>query len=252
MAKLDEVLCPNNRILGLMKRIQQALSPRGVTSTTSDDLGDSIRSVDTDAMLEKWDEVILQLKRTHLHLFLLTGFDGIEEDPVLILKPKRHRLLAAAVEDEDLADLLHVREEQPDGTAGGTLTGSTWNVRSLNATSTNEITGSSLGSSQITLPAGTYSLEAYAVSLQTNGNRLRLRDTTGSATLIAGLNTNSPAADSGLTTAAVRGRFTISVESVLELQHWAAATKTTTGAGATINDTDELEVYAEVLIKKIS
>ncbi len=252
MAKLDEVLCPNNRILGLMKRIQQALSPRGVTSTTSDDLGDSIRSVDTDAILERWDEVLLQLKRTHLHLFLISGFDGIEEDPVLIIKPKRHRLLATAVEDEDLADLLHVREQQSANTSAGTFTSGAWQTRLLNTVTTNEISGASLSSNQITLPSGTYQIVGHAIGYRCDRHKIKLRDTTNTIDLIIGTSEfNDSVAGESSTTSFIEGRFTLSAETVLELQHQCQTTKTVNGFGIASNFS-VIEVFSEVLIKKIS
>ncbi len=252
LAKLDEVLCPNNRILGLMKRIQQALSPRGVTSTTSDNEGEAILSTDTDTILERWDEVVLQLKRTHLHLFLLTGFDGIEIDPGLVIKPRRHRLIgAAAVEDDDLADLLHVRDEKAANTGGGTFTQGDWRTRTLNTVVTNEISGASLASDQITLPAGTYEITAYAPAYRCGRHKAKLRDTTNTTDLIIGSSQYSTANDGPTPTSDVHGRFTLSGEVVLELQHQCAATRADLGFGVESNFS-VVEVYAEVMIKKIS
>ena len=249
---VKEIRFSQSAILKILKDIFGAASPVGATSTTSDDAGVVVRNPEDLEKLERWDEIALQFKRMHLHLLFLTEEDGIEQNTIpnkIILKSSP----AAAVEgDEDLADLLHVRDEKADGTAGGTLTGGTWNVRDLNATSTNDITGASLGSNQITLPAGTYSLDASAISFQTNGNHLRLYDTTASATLISGLNSSSSAASSQMAITFVKGRFTLTVQSVLELQHWAATTASTNGAGVAISDTDELEVYSEVLIRKIA
>ena len=48
--------------------------------------------------------------------------------------------------------LLHVRDEKANGTAGGTNIAGV-NIRDLNTIKTNEITGASVSSNQITLPA---------------------------------------------------------------------------------------------------
>ncbi len=251
LAKLDEVLCPNNRILGLMKRIQQALSPRGVTSTTSDDLGEAILSTDTDTILERWDEVVLQLKRTHLHLFLISGFDGIELDGALILPSKKRGRLPLLEVDDDLADLLHVRDVKSQGTAGGN-SAADWNTRDLNTVLTNEITGASLASNQITLAAGTYEVTAAeAPAFQVRSNRLRLQDTTGTATLILGVSAAIGATSGGASSASLRGRFTLTVESVLELQHFTFDAETN-GLGTAINTSGISEIYADIMIKRIS
>ena len=252
MAKLDEVLCPNNRILGLMKRIQQALSPSGSTSTTSDDLGISNLPVDTDTILERWDEVVLQLKRAHLHLFLISGFDGIELDSGLILPIKRHRLTPLITVDDDLADLLHVQDQKSDGTDGGGLTGSAWNTRDLNTVVTNEITGASLASNQITLPIGTYQIRALSVALRVNRAKIKLYDTTAAADVIIGMSEVSSAGAGNFTTASCElfGRFALTIESVLEIRHFVETTESDFGGGLETS-AGVIEVYTDVQIKRI-
>jgi len=254
LAKLDELLCPNNRILGFMRRIQQALSPRGVTSTTSDDKGEAIRSIDIDDILERWDEVLLQLKRTHLHVFLISGFDGIEEDVGLVFKPKRHMLkIDGAIEDEDLADLLHVRDEKSAGTGGGNFTSGSFLTRDLNTVVTNEISGASLGSNQITLPSGTYEIIAAAPAFRVTRHKIKLRDTTGSTDLIIGTSAHSSAAATyAVRHTFLRGRFTLSVESVLEIQHRGEITHNNSQGFGVESNFGVTEVYTEALIKKIS
>ena len=250
LAKLDEVLCPNNRILGLMKRIQQALSPRGVTSTTSDDLGEVIRSVNSDDILEKWDEVLLQLKRINLHLFLISGFDGIEVDPGLVIKPKRHRTTGTgAIEDEDLADTLHFRDEKSDGTQSANAVLTTWNVREINTTAFNDISGASLSANQITLPAGTFDIDARGHAINVAVHRLRFRNVTDGSTAVVGASswTDGTQGESGAT---LLGRFTIASSKTFEVQHW-TGTSQSNGFGFASADTDEVEVYLDVWIKKI-
>ncbi|KKL89625.1 hypothetical protein LCGC14_1912820 [marine sediment metagenome] len=218
LTRIVEVLCRNSRILKLATDILNALSPSGSFSSTSDSQSKIVRHQQTEELLERWDAVILQLKRTHLHLFLSTGFDGIENDPVLILKPKRHRLLAA-VEDEDLADLLHVRDEKADNTDGGTFTTGAWQTRDLNTVKTNEIAGASLASDQITLPAGTYFIRARAPAFIVGSNVIKLRDITGATDLIIGSVARSGGSGDSAPDSVIWGRFTLSVQSDLEIQH---------------------------------
>jgi len=166
LTRIVEVLCRNSRILKLATDILNALSPVGASTSTSDSLGTAIRSTQTNELLERWDQIILQLKRTQFHFFLLTGFDGIEEDVGGVVRPKRPSALPLAViEDEDLADLLHVIEEQAAGTNGhndGNFVSGAYRTRVLNKVLTNEISGASVASNQITLPAGTYFIEAQS------------------------------------------------------------------------------------------
>ncbi len=79
---IREVRFSQTAILKLLKDIFGASSPAGSTSTTSDSRGIAQRPVDDYVILERWDQIVLQLKRFHLHLFILTGFDGVEENSI--------------------------------------------------------------------------------------------------------------------------------------------------------------------------
>ncbi len=252
MTSIVDLLCNNVRILKAARDIARALSAPGVTSTTSDSKSEVVRAVDNDKLLEQWDEVLLQLKRLHLQLFLLTGFDGIELDGALILPVKRHRLLPLAEVDDDLADLLHVREEQTSGTNGGTATAASgWEIKVLNTVVTNEISGSSLGSNQITLPVGTYFIEATSPATQVGRHKAKLYDTTAAADIIIGTSEFSSGVASGASTISlIKGRFTLGVQSDLEIRHNVEVDKATVGHG--VASSLGTEVYTEVDIRKIS
>jgi len=149
--------------------------------------------------------------------------------------------------------LLHVRDEKAANTAGGTFTQDAWQTRDLNTVATNEIPGASLASDQITLPAGTYEIHAWAPHYRTGRSKLRLFDTTGAADLIIGShghnnNTFSNTMDQDI----IQGRFTLSVESVIELQHRSLTTQTTSGFGLAANIDSKVEVYAEVIIRTVT
>lgn len=152
--------------------------------------------------------------------------------------------------------LLHVREEQAANTqsASGVVVTS-WNTLVLNTTKTNEITGASLGSNQITLPAGTYEIEALAnwgvsASSGTTGVKTRLINITDNVILLYGLNQNLVANGGGSVyvqcTAGLRGRFTLTGTKALEFQMYRAG-----GAQATLAINQGVEVYTDVLIKRV-
>lgn len=148
-------------------------------------------------------------------------------------------------------DLLHVRDEKAAGTAAANSSATTWNVREVNTVVTNEISGASLSSNQITLPAGTYEIDATAPAIDANGHKLRLRDTTGSTTIALGTTVYTVTTDAVSNLSRLTGRFTLSVESVLELQHWTTA-GATSGLGLdTTAGSSELEVYADIHIRRI-
>ena len=144
-----------------------------------------------------------------------------------------------------VTQVLHVRDEKAQNTEGGTFTSGAWRVRDLNASKTNTITGASLASNQITLPAGTYWVDASAPAFAVDRNQLRLQNTTGAATLLTG---STEFAGSATQRAFLQGLFTLTATSVLELQHRAAGTAATNGFGVKANLTTE--VYSDVVIWK--
>jgi hypothetical protein len=170
------------------------------------------------------------------------------------------------------AQLLHVRDQRSAGTSPQSLTNTgTWQKRDLQTTSTNEISGASLSSSVITLPAGTYYCTAVsAVHINVNPSasstsageaKLRLRNTTAGTDLIAGHsmshtigNANAGSHQSVLTNhLGLSGRFTLAGSTNIELQMWTDATlgNATFTGGAPINATTN-ELYSDILIWKVA
>ncbi len=152
--------------------------------------------------------------------------------------------------DNFLTGLLHVRDEKAQNTAGGTATSGSWQTRDLNTVKTNEIVGASLAANQITLPAGTYDVEWSAPGHRIDLHQTRLYDTTGTAVIIIGSTENSDVNSEVSNRSFGSGRFTIAVQSVIELQHQNSLTQATMGFGLPCNFTTE--VYSEIRIQKIS
>lgn len=149
-------------------------------------------------------------------------------------------------------NLLHVQDQKASGTDGGTFTSGAWRTRTLNTSVTNEITGASLASNQITLPEGTYLIEALVAAGAVQEHQLRLYNSTDASAVLTGVNaraSNASVVTSG-NTATLRGRFTIAAQKVLELQHRCNVSQATTGFGhATSWGT---EIYADALIYKVA
>lgn len=142
-------------------------------------------------------------------------------------------------------------DQKASGTNGGTFTSGDWQTRTLNTSVINNITGVSLATNQITLPAGTYQVSGYAVAHDVNQNQTRIQDTTGAATLITGLTTNTTAAGDEGTLSPFQGVFTLSVESDIEVQHRCFSTQATNGFGDAAGfGTNEL--YCSIMINKIA
>ena len=148
------------------------------------------------------------------------------------------------------AQLLHVQDQKSSGTAGGTFTSGDWRTRTLNTSITNEISGASLASNQVTLPAGTYYLEASAPAYQVNLHQLRVRNVTDSATLLTGTIVRSASADNSVLSSGVYGRFTLSGTKAIELQHQCSLSGASDGFGQA--GSFGTEVYSDLRVWKIA
>lgn len=147
--------------------------------------------------------------------------------------------------------VAHFQEQQTAGTDGGTLTASAWRTRALGTTVLNNISGASLGSSQVTLPKGRYRVSGYAVANQVNGHKARLFNTTSSAALLTGSSAKSNSSVALNTTSTFMGEFTLTTASTLELQHRPEATRATDGRGLASN-VSASEIYSDVLFTRMS
>lgn len=169
--------------------------------------------------------------------------------------------------------LLHVRNEQTTGTGGAAITINTWQTRVLNTVKTNEITSASLASNQITLPAGTYFIEACAptyIRAASSGADtitkavMKLYNTTSSTDVLIGIPTAGwefyDTTPSGTTVSStcpihsLKGRFTLSGTSVLEIRNYLASNQSSsivTGSEGVSNGAGVTEVYADILIYKV-
>jgi len=147
--------------------------------------------------------------------------------------------------------LFHARDEKASGTGGGAFTSGGWRTRVLNAVKTNEISGASLASNQITLPAGTYFIQAYAQGGSCGLHVAKLKNITDDTDEIIGQYNDSGFAGSnwaGTAYSFVSGRFTITGQKVFELQHRC----THNGAfGAGLNF-DVTCVFADIKIWKVA
>lgn len=148
-------------------------------------------------------------------------------------------------------DLLHVRDEKASGTDGGAFNNGAWQTRTLNTTSTNTISGASLASNQITLPAGTFEIDASAPGFLVREHKVRLQNITDGTTVLVGTSEFTLNTDTVQTRSTVKGRFTLAGSKVLELQHRCNTTRAGNGFGAA-SSFGVVEVYAEVLIRQVS
>lgn len=147
---------------------------------------------------------------------------------------------------------IHVRDEKSAGSYGGATTGST-TIRTLNTVKTNTITGASLSSNVLTLPAGTYRVFARAPAMMVNGHRLQLFNVTSGGYLLIGGNARAASGAEGSNQSILLGRFTLFATSGIRLDH---ATQTpqdgnSEAMGTRVNNGWQ-EVFAELEVWKES
>lgn len=116
------------------------------------------------------------------------------------------------------------------GTDGGTFTSGAWRTRDLNTTQQNSITGCSLSSNQITLPAGTYLIQGAAPAAAVDLHQARIYNITDSAMLFLGMT-----AFDGTTfinnSSQFVGVITLAAQKVIEVQDRCDLTRATDGFG---------------------
>ena len=152
---------------------------------------------------------------------------------------------------DNFADIAIFCEQQASNTAGGTFTSGSFVKRILNTTIVNNITGCSIASSVITLPAGTYSVFATAPAYQVNTHQTILRNATDSTNTLIGTSQQCNSGIDTQTQSTVNGVFTIATSKTFELQHRCGLTRNTNGLGFAVNFSIS-EVYANIYIARIA
>jgi hypothetical protein len=147
-----------------------------------------------------------------------------------------------------LGEVLIVEDEKPTNTAGGTFTSGAWRTRDLNSVRVNRITGASLASIQITLPAGTYRIFAKAPGYVVSFHKIRLYNVTDSVAILIGSNENSGGV---ITVSMINAEFTLASTKSLTIEHRCATTRASDGFGGATNFS-EPEIYTQVLVQRIA
>jgi len=150
---------------------------------------------------------------------------------------------------DNFADIAIFNETQASGTQGGGATSGSYAKRTLNTTVVNNITGCSIASSVITLPAGSYQIVAGCPTYQTFLHKTRLYDTTNTTTLLLGQNMS--ARTSVLNFSMLMGTITLAGSTNLELQQRFEVTVATNGLGVACSFGDD-EIYSQILIARIA
>jgi hypothetical protein len=150
-------------------------------------------------------------------------------------------------------NVAYFRDEQTSGTNGGTFTSGSFVTRVLNSTVVNTISGCTLTSNQVSLPAGTYWIIGNAPALNCDSHRALIYNVTDSATALLGasgsLSTSATVNDGSI--AIVQGPITIASTKTISLRHRCQTTRATNGLGLAASFS-ETEIYAQLWIWKVS
>lgn len=143
---------------------------------------------------------------------------------------------------------VHVQDQKPAGGAAGQFDSGAWRTRTLNTVVANTIPGASLSSNSVTLPAGTYRVDALAASYYVGSHRLRLL--VNSTQRLLGVSSWSSSLQLNSYTY-LRGVITLTSTSTVTLQHRCSSTSTN-GFGPNSANYDGLnEVFADLMIEKV-
>lgn len=146
--------------------------------------------------------------------------------------------------------IVILADEKTSGTAGGTATSGSWEKRTLNTERADSGNHASLASSVITLDAGTWDVDGFAIAQYVDGHQARLQNTADTATLVTGTNAYASADETDLigTLSVLKGSFTIASSKTIELQHRVSSTRATNGYGSPTSW--GTEVYAVLELRK--
>lgn len=146
---------------------------------------------------------------------------------------------------------LKVIDRKTVSSNGGASASNTTTVRVLNSVDVNTITGSSLLTNTITLPAGTYEARARAPAYNSGGNRLSLVNTTDTVVLLQGASAFNSTTGGNNVDAFLTGRFTLVSTKSVQLQHW-FATGDGKGLGSAAGQAGVVEVFSELELTKVN
>jgi hypothetical protein len=144
----------------------------------------------------------------------------------------------------------YFRDEKASATQAGSSSAG-YNTRVLNTTVTNNITGASLSSNQVTLAAGTYYFRASAPCYKGNNHKLELFNDTDTSYDLIGRNARSASADDMVTHTELHGLLTLGASKTFELRHDIETARATSGLGIAVSS-GNVEVYAELEVWRLN
>jgi hypothetical protein len=147
--------------------------------------------------------------------------------------------------------VLIVADQKASGTDGGGFTSGAWQTRTLNTVRHNSLTGASLATNQITLPAGTFRVSALAPAIRVAQHVAKLYNITASADAIIGTAATTDNGNFVGEVSAVIGVITLAAPAVFELRHQCTTTVATNGMGRGAGF-GVVETYSVVTVERLA
>lgn len=175
---------------------------------------------------------------------------GSYSNPTITVGADGRISTAASGTSLDPGPHLVARHTTTSGTNGGSTSAATWHTRPLTSVS-NGISGASVASNQITLPAGTYHVRATHVVQEAGQNQIGLYSVSNSSYFAAGTGSFASATYGGGGFAELSHTMTLAAETTFELRSYVTLAKATSGLGVACS-TGNNEVYATIEITRKS
>lgn len=185
---------------------------------------------DADAILDELNALVLRLVASNV----------LVQDLSLIPQPALYSAIAI------------LQDQKTDGTDGGGSSASTWNNRDINTEVYDPDGIVTIASNQFTPIAGTYEIFVTSPHRETGVSRLRLWNVTASAVVAVGQNSQAIASLSVAVKAILTAVFTANGTDAYRIDMWTAGSHATNGFGTAVTDTGSVEIYTEIILRKLN
>lgn len=155
--------------------------------------------------------------------------------------------------------VMHLQYQVAAGSSGGSASQNAWTTRPINTVITNQITGASLSSNQVTLPVGIYKINAKQVftfySNGQNGGRTAIYNVSDSEFIVAGITMNATTNQGDGTQytdiSTARALFEVSGSSkIIDFRYFFNSSAGSLGVAMNAGSSEN-EVFVDVWIEKV-
>lgn len=151
---------------------------------------------------------------------------------------------------ENRGKVVYLKDVKATTVNGGTFSSGAWLRRTLNTIEGDSEIITSLTTSQWTLQAGTYTMEAITQAFNVGQHVCRIYNVTDASTVADGITAANGSSGAITTTTSALGTITIASAKVFELEHQCQVTSNTVGLGLATGFGGN-EIYTQVKITKI-